>query len=492
MSVQLYHGDCLEVMATLEANSVDTVITDPPYGLKFMNADWDHGVPGVAFWEAALRVSKPGAMLLAFGGTRTHHRLMCAIEDAGWEIRNCLMWLYGSGFPKSHDISKAIDKAAGVEREVIGQRIYADGHIQNSSDDKLVPPIGTFARAQDRRDITAPTTPAAKLWDGWGTALKPAWEPIILAMKPIDGTLANNALAWGVAGLDIDGARIGTGADRSSGGLAKRESIFQEGKQSARPNGGRWPANLILSHHPECRQVGMRQVNGDGHWPKTRGIGSDHLQGMKGQSNLEERHAKGEMIPAWECVGGCPIRELGEQSGTLQGFKGFKPGAQRKKSLGKGGYHGNFPDALTTQGHNDTGTAARYFLNLPGEARFFYVAKASRRERNQGLEGMEKQYLATMGDGIGEREHSPDEPGAWTQNNHPCVKPLKLMEHLCTLTRTPTGGIVLDPFMGSGTTGVACVKTNRDFIGIEIGADYFEIAQRRIEHVQNEMVQLSF
>jgi predicted RNA methylase len=188
----LYHGDCLNVMAELPDNSIDTVVTDPPYGLNFMSKHWDHGVPGVAFWAEALRVAKPGAMLLAFGGTRTFHRLTCAIEDAGWEVRDVVSWLYGSGFPKSHDISKAIDKAAGAEREVVGhtqsiqfveqgRNVDYTVHSKNSG-------YGTTAQFGHGTPITAPATPDARTWHGWGTSLKPAWEPVIMAMKPLDAS----------------------------------------------------------------------------------------------------------------------------------------------------------------------------------------------------------------------------------------------------------------------------------------------------------------
>jgi site-specific DNA-methyltransferase (adenine-specific) len=179
--ITLYCGDCLDVMPQLD-EQFDTIITDPPYGLEFMGKDWDRGVPGVRFWQAALQVAKPGAMLLAFGGTRTHHRLMCAIEDAGWEIRDVIMWVYGSGFPKSHDISKAIDKAAGAEREVIRECDSTYGMNKTRVEQGYRP------NEVKPGAITAPATEAAALWDGWGTALKPAWEPIIVAMKPRDTT----------------------------------------------------------------------------------------------------------------------------------------------------------------------------------------------------------------------------------------------------------------------------------------------------------------
>ena len=182
--MKLYEGDCLEVMAKMEPDSIDTIITDPPYGISFMSANWDHGVPGIPFWEAALRVAKPGAMLLAFGGTRTSHRLACAIEDAGWEIRDTIVWLYASGFPKSHSIGKALDRAAGAEREVVGEYVAPDGAKRDPCKRNKRSKYGKYV-SDTSLDLTAPATDAAKLWDGWGTALSPSHEPIILAMKPM-------------------------------------------------------------------------------------------------------------------------------------------------------------------------------------------------------------------------------------------------------------------------------------------------------------------
>jgi len=232
--VTLYRGDCREVMEGLEPNSVDAVVTDPPYGLEFMGRDWDHGVPGVQFWDAALRVAKPGAHLLAFGGTRTHHRLTCAIEDAGWLIRDCIMWVYGSGFPKSLDVSKAIDKAAGAERVVVGrsEATAATG--------------GCYGEYGEGFDITAPATEAAKQWDGWGTALKPAWEPIIMARKPLDGTVANNVQKWGVGGINVDGCRVGT-EERTDSGATSGYGGGWGTPPHIPPTDviGRFPANLI-------------------------------------------------------------------------------------------------------------------------------------------------------------------------------------------------------------------------------------------------------
>jgi len=252
---RLYQGDCLEILKSWKDNNFTTVITDPPYELGFMGKKWDSS--GVAFqietWKEVLRVCKPGAIMLAFGGTRTHHRLMCAIEDAGWEIRDVMMWLYGSGFPKSLDISKAIDKAAGVKREV--------GPVDSSRAGRLVNQKGDYKTgvgwSAGNRKITIdpPATTEAQLWDGYGTALKPAYEPIIVAMKPLDGTFANNALSHGVAGLNIDAGRIFREERDTSGwslsGSKESENAAMGGKNYSRdpkPDNlkGRWPANIIL------------------------------------------------------------------------------------------------------------------------------------------------------------------------------------------------------------------------------------------------------
>lgn len=415
---KLIHGDCLDVMSRGTANTFDAVVTDPPYGLKFMGKQWDHGVPGVPFWEQALRVTKPGGILLAFGGTRTFHRLACAIEDAGWEIRDCLSWMYGTGFPKSRNIGKALDKMNGesgrllkftrwmrttgvtakqineatgtfmgshyltdktqpaipttelwgklrvlcgdiptwvddlvrrieAEREVIGEQTKGSSPLPGNHD-------GTWADGQKDGtfQITTPATDEAKIWEGWGTALKPAWEPIILAMKPCDGTFANNALAHGVAGLNIDGCRIGsellTYVTRGVGGMDKRRydqgtrpTDYSESKTPEPPITvkGRWPANLVLD----------------------------------------------------------------EEAGAGEAWK-----------------------------------------------RYFYCAKASKKERGEG-------------------------------NKHATVKPLALMRYLCRLVKTPTGGKILDPFMGSGTTGVAALQEGMEFVGIEQEQEHYETAKRRVE-----------
>jgi len=375
----LINSDCIKAMKEMEENSVDTIITDPPYGLEFMGKGWDKGVPGIPFWKEMLRVAKPGATLLSFGGTRTYHRMACAIEDAGWQIVDCIFWCYGSGFPKSTNISKQLDK--GHKRKVVKE--YSAAKQKGSEN----------WQGQDRKDgkgsgfgevaqITEPSTPEAKLWNGWGTALKPAVEPIVVARKPNDGTFANNAIKWGVAGLNIDGGRIGTTGARNNGnskGTIGSNSIGKYGKAIKQDyNMGRFPANLVLD----------------------------------------------------------------EEAGKMLG----EP------------------------------------------SRFFYTAKASKSERNAGCEGLEEKQTVGGGGGIGDYKDDVNSCSgkygsekAPATNNHPTVKPLKLMEYLCTLTKTPTGGVVLDPFMGSGSTGVACVNTGRDFIGIEISPEYCKIAEERLK-----------
>ena len=434
----LYTGDCLEILPTLDAESVDSIVTDPPYGLNFMSANWDHGVPGVPFWRACLRVAKPGAMLLAFGGTRTHHRLMCAIEDAGWEIRDVLSWLYGSGFPKSYDISKGVDKAAGAEREVVSRTF----HRRQSS-------VGGIMNVVEKprfSTVDTPSTDAAKLWDGWGTALKPAWEPIILAMKPRDGTFVNNALAYGCAGLNIDGCRVVTNGRPHRGNHSTRPadtatsydlgSRYKLGTTTQ----GRWPANLVLSHTPECRQVGTKRVkpgNGSG---RCSGNTTDDksMFGMRGKPVTYADPDGYETVTAWDCAPECPVRMLDEQSGEL-------------KSGGSGKQHASNGSMFVGTGGN-----ARDVSDTGGASRFFYCAKASRSERTAGGE---------------------------IENNHPCVKPLALCRWLCRLTKTPTGGVVLDPFMGSGSIGVAAIQEGREFIGIEKEQQYVSIARQRIDRI---------
>jgi DNA modification methylase len=342
---KVYCGNCLDVMAAIPDNSIDSIVSDPPYGLSFMGKKWDYDVPSVEIWAECLRVLKPGGHLLAFAGTRTQHRMAVRIEDAGFEIRDLIAWVYGSGFPKSLDVSKAIDKAAGAEREVVGDKLDRPGyHLKGHSGGEAfghgiasTTPKTRLAAAL----ITAPATEAARQWAGWGTALKPALEPITVARKPLIGTVAANVLAHGTGALNVDECRVGTDGGTRGTDFAKTGLLGIGGKATiTQLNAGRWPANLIHD-------------------------GSDDVAGL-----------------------------------------------------------------------------------LNDAARFFYCAKASKRDRDEG-------------------------------NSHPTVKPTDLMRYLCRLV-TPPGGTVFDPFMGSGSTGKAATLEGFSFIGAEMQKEYFDIAASRI------------
>lgn len=577
--IDLHLGDCLEVMAGMEPNSVDTIITDPPYGLTFMGKDWDHGIPGVHFWELALRVAKPGALLLAFGGTRTWHRLACALEDAGWEIRDTLMWIYGSGFPKSHDISKAIDKAAGAEREITGYREsigYPDGDgvamYRNRAKSN-----GTQVATGGMPPITAPATLLAQKWHGWGTALKPAWEPIILAMKPLDGTFAHNAETWGVAGLNIEGGRIGTTKNVPA---SPSHTPFANGASGFRPPdmssdgwnalSGRWPANLILDEDaakaldeqsgnvkgavsngrkgvpglyqdaigaatqtPSYSDTGgasrfFKVVKGD-KWQSANIVeSSSNLQSVLADSvlslaavgvRLEETQSRDSMhrfMSAMQNVSGQ------SDGNVIEAIQNIGPKFLQEFEDTSAALSNNHAKSAETQRLTDITTITRNLLKFVGSAevvtsngtsqngvhgeadsqfatRFRYVAKASRAEREAGLEGMETKptghrenfrctkcghQLSSGTPCICESPEWETIPLRPARNHHPTVKPLQLMRYLCKLTATPTGGVVLDPFMGSGTTGIAAVYEGRSFVGIEKEAEYLDIARRRIAYAE--------
>jgi DNA modification methylase len=341
-TTELHHGDCLNVLRRMQSACVDAIVTDPPYGLSFMGRKWDYDVPSTEIWEQCLRVLKPGGHLLAFAGTRTQHRMCVNIEDAGFEIRDMIAWVYGSGFPKSQNVGKAIDKAANSERKVLGVA-GKTGSGRSCMND--APGNG---RAKDylagEYFHSAPATPEAQQWDGWGTALKPALEPITVARKPFKGTVANNVLEYGTGAINIDGCRVGSEVLPAQTAGQAQIGTFERGVMVTPERVGRWPANLIHD-------------------------GSDEV----------------------------------------------------------------------TQPLNDS-------------ARFFYTAKASKDDRDKG-------------------------------NTHPTVKPTDLMAYLCRLV-TPPGGTVLDPFMGSGTTGKAALSEGFSFVGIERDAEYYAICESRFNGAQ--------
>ena len=485
---KLHRGDCLETLRTLADNSVDSIVTDPPYGLSkepdmvevlrhwlagddykhkgtgFMGKTWDSFVPGPSVWRECLRVLKPGGHLLAFFGTRTQYMGTLAIRLAGFEVRDSIAWVYGSGFPKSLDVSKAIDKTGGAsvawfgpwfrkwregngvtqkqvsalfpsksggltgcvsnwelglnmptpeqfnlirdtfglpfesieaaQREVVGQRTTGIGTGGGST-----PIMG-----DGNRDITAPATEAARQWQGWGTALKPALEPITVARKPLIGTVAANVLAHGVGALNIDGCRV----DNKAGGNSYNMSAVgmpqdAEGSTVA----GRWPANLI--HDGSDEVVAL--------FPESNGSG-------KARKLKRGQRADGD---GWG---------MADQAGELR----------------------------------DAGTGSA--------VRFFYCAKAGKKDRDEGLGHMPSSARPTMGNGIGGQ---PDQSKANNKNTHPTVKPTDLMAYLCRLV-TPPGGVVLDPFTGSGSTGKAAMREGFRFIGCELSPEYLAIARARITH----------
>lgn len=402
MSYTIQNGDCLDVLKTLDDNSVDSIVTDPPYGLSFMGKAWDHSVPSADVWAECLRVLKPGGHLLAFAGTRTQHRMTVNIEDAGFEIRDMIAWVYGSGFPKSLDVSKAIDKAAGAEREVVGQS-------KNGMSKAAMKPDKGWNQNNmgPELDITASATEAAKQWQGWGTALKPALEPITVARKPFKGTVANNVLTHGTGAINVDGCRVGTesGLQRparrgkgQTGGWANYEQAL--GNYGTPDGQGRWPANFI--HDGSDEVVGLFPVT------KTGKVSSHSTKGMWGS--------------------------------------GADVDYSEKESFGSA-------------------------------ARFFYCAKASKKDRDEGVAGV-------AGVGALRDNGRKSQP---RKNTHPTVKPTDLMRYLVRLV-TPPNGTVLDPFMGSGSTGKGAVLEGFDFIGIELDADYIEIARARIDAVDPDGV----
>jgi DNA modification methylase len=400
MKVRLINADVLTGLAMLPDESVDSCLCDPPYELGFMGKKWDSsGISySVEMWREVYRVLKPGAHLLAFGGSRTYHRLACAIEDAGFEVRDQIMWLYGSGFPKSLDVSKAIDKTAGAEAATRG----------------------------------TPSTPLAQQWDGWGTALKPAHEPIVVARKPLEGTVVQNVLKHGTGAINVAGCRIDTFAEGEFEKLRARADTprqdFTGGRlhsgaeytpkliDSSMSADGRWPANVIHDGSPEVLAC----------FPD-----SDHARGNKGASK------------------------------------------------GGGGLYGHGP-TTNDFGGGDTGSAAR----------FFYCAKASQKERNRGLETRKaSQRDESRKEGNPGGDNPRNRGVKPVKNNHPTVKPLSLMCYLVRLV-TPSGGLVLDPFMGSGSTLIAAAKEGFNAVGIDREVAYVEMSRKRIAGEMGMLVEV--
>ena len=485
---KLIHGDCLEKLKELEPNSIDTIITDPPYGLSFMGKKWDYEVPKAEVWKECLRVLKPGGTALIFAGSRTQHRMAVNVEDAGFVLKDTIMWIYGSGFPKATDISKQLDKMAGAEREVVGEyNAHRDNSTRKQKTYAGISGEGKAGLAGKKcggmTPITAPATEHAKLWNGWKShGLKPAYEPIIVAMKPNDGTYANNAIKWGVSGLNIDGGRIGTDEDtrrtqkgnHNSTSFSITSDTFTGGNKD-----GRYPSNIIhdgsdevIDLFPETTTGTVKPYEAKDNemifkgFPKNKNISRNGDSGSAARYFYSTKESKSDQVqgrfPANIILDEEAGKMLDEQSGVTKSTGGTgNINKETDVNLGGGNKYFNF---------GDTG----------GASRFFYCAKASKSERNKGCEGLEETVAPKTGAEKRLTVGGSKETALPRQNNHPTVKPLKLMEYLCTITKTPTGGVVLDPYMGSGTTGIASKNTGRDFIGIEMNEEYIKIAEARI------------
>lgn len=412
MQIKLLQGDCLDKLKELEDNSVDSIVTDPPYELGFMGKKWDStGIANnVDMWKECLRVLKPGGHLLAFSGTRTYHRMASAIEDAGFEVRDMIEWVYGSGFPKSHNIGKAVDKLQGNEREDLGdiRKLQSYGYEGNNV-------FGGDIDRGGKMKITKGTSE----WEGWGTALKPAHEPICMARKPLsEKTVAKNCLKWGTGGINIDESRVekpeGDESGWSKTGSKAGENRAMSGanyEREAKPDANkRFPANLIHDNSEEVREC----------FPETK-------------------------------------------SGALKPYINKNTGS----------YSGSMPKFRDVTSESNEGNASRFFKSI------IYQAKASKSERNKGCEGLEEKNINERKEG---GKSIVEVSGASAKNNHPTVKPIALMEYLIKMV-TPKGGTVLDPFMGSGSTGIAAKQNNYNFIGIEMEEDYITIAKARIDSV---------
>jgi site-specific DNA-methyltransferase (adenine-specific) len=410
----------------------DGILCDPPYELGFMGKSWDSS--GIAFdkdmWADLLRILKPGGHLLAFSGSRTYHRMAVAIEDAGFEIRDMIEYIYGSGFPKSLNIGKAVDKIQGNEREVIGDNPNAR-NVKRSPDSAYARPVDTIPDA-DMKILSKGTSP----YEGYGTALKPAHEPCVLARKPIEGTVANNVLKHGTGGLNIDGSRVGYVDDKDkilgqSARTSERHGNNQvqvSGDRSDRQHiTGRFPANLIHD-------------------------GSDEVVGLFPDTGKSSASNRG-------------LQHTGRHGGLADIGRNIKAGTD------------------TIRGHNDNGGSA---------ARFFYTAKASKSERNAGLEGFEEKatLIGAAGHKINPMTGLPvvDVPRA---NHHPTVKPLSLTKYLANLIKPPSGGRLLVPFSGSGSEMIGALQAGWEYVeGVELTEEYIPIAEARIKYWTKESEQL--
>lgn len=517
IELKVINGDNIELLKGFPDNYFDAVVTDPPYGLGkepnalelmkdwvehgyhqikgsgFMGKEWDAFVPQPIFWKEVFRVLKHGGHVVSFFGTRTYDWGVMAMRFAGFEVRDCIQWLYGSGFPKSHNISKALDGILGKQ----GKGFKSAGDDGRKSEFKQ-----DLSKRSDYGYVYIPTNEDAKKWDGWGTALKPSVEPIVLARKPLEKGLSivENVLKWGTGGINIDGCRV-EGAKPDCKNIPIESWRIMEGRtdipettpQVYDSKQGRFPSNTILSHHYECECKGLKKVKGSSCSPEDVGKGrdGDFSNGIYGakSSKITVSHTDEngeETVEDWDCHEDCPIRIIDMQSGVGKSVK-----SKRGNGIGKG-FHGSNSEHDTERGHSDSGGASRFFKHCNYSEqektyRFLYSAKASKSERNKGLDGFEEKISGSL---IGTKNKtlktgSNNERNNMNLNFHPTVKPVELMKYLVRLI-TPPNGIVLDPFCGSGTTGIACKLEGFNFVGMEQDAEYSKIAESRINNYKEE------
>ena len=481
----IYWINCFVGLRKLEENSIDSIVTDPPYNLKFMGKKWDDkGTPkefqkwNEKWAKQAYKVLKPGGYMIVFSGTKTYHRMVSGVEDAGFEIKDMIEWMYGTGFPKSYNISKGFDKQAGAEREVIGTYTAPDGK-KRWGGVGFHGGVGEYTQTdRGQTPVTKPSTDKAKKWEGWGTALKPAHEPILLAQKPREGTYCENIDKWGVGGINIEATRVDLNGEKLTfehTEKTSRSSGIQGNTSDARAgetwenNKGRFPANLLLTHHPDCDYNGKKKVKGShdttGVWGTNKNGSTFQGYGTQGQKHEGYADKNGmETVSDWDCHPSCPVRRMNKQSGVSGAS--YREGDRASKQDGivpwnKGRESGR---SVKNAGYTDKGGAARYFnqFHFVDEDFFKYTAKASKSERTC--------------DGN-------------VDNDHPTVKPIELMKWLVRLV-TPPEGLVVDPFCGSGTTCISAYEEGFDYIGMDNDKHSVEIARERMKYHKNEPSQL--
>ena len=468
--IRLHNHDCLEVIKMMIEDEVfvDSIVTDPPYELGFMGRSWDS--TGIAFqketWELCFKILKPGGHLLAFSGSRTYHRMAVAIEDAGFEIRDQVMWLYGSGFPKSMNVGKALDKKLGNERIKTGEKKTHSNKGIKQSEQRTAIGAGAFGQEVEE-DVTVGTSE----WEGWGTALKPAHEPLVLARKPLsEKSVVDNVLKHRTGGINIDECRV----EGNDAKYPDTNPDFRDQGRQSKENMGIDKLSFGQTENVKRKKVVRKSRDENGVW-------TNDNSGMKAEgSEYADADPRGRFPSNVMHDGSDVVKDIFPNTKSSNVSRERKTGTEFGQSSGWN-KHNNVDSGLMPA-YGDDGSASRYF----------YCAKTSKAERNQGLDNFPIKQTQGGGGGIGNYKDDVNSASgkfgsekAPSKNTHPTVKPIKLMKYLCRLI-TPKGGTILDPFMGSGSTGMAAKEENFDFVGIEKEKEYFNIASTRIESVETK------